>query len=444
MKNKKDETRESPPKYQAASSKGKVPRLRFPEFRDSEDWNERALGDIAVFSSGGTPPKDISDYWNGDIPWISASSMHETSIDKSDLNITELAVQDVSCLAKQGSLLILTRGSMLFKRIPICITTRDVAFNQDVKALSVNSEIDNYFLLFQLNAAESNLLSIVGKTGIGAGKLETTDLQELTVYIAHKQEQLKIAACLSSLDSLLAAHAKKLEALKDYKKGLMQLLFPAEGERVPRLRFPEFRAAKDWGNCQLRDISELITKGTTPTTLGYQYSDEGINFIKIESITLEGKLDINKMAHIDLECYDALSRSKLEENDILFSIAGALGVVTRIPSEMLPANTNQALGIVRLKKDINTAFIEHLLKAPKTQKLILGLKSGAAQSNISLQQLGELEICLPSSTEQQKIASTLSSLDSLIAAEARKIEELKEHKRGLMQGLFPSPEEDGE
>ncbi len=208
-----------------------VPVLRFKEFVDTEGWVEKSLGEVAVFSSGGTPSKDVSEYWGGEIPWISAASMHNTVIDKSDSNITQKAVKDGAQLAQKGVLLILVRGSMLHKRIPIGITTREVAFNQDVKALKLDKEITTDFLLYLLVAAESRLLNAVTTTGIGAGKLDTNELKQFIIMIPPSvSEQERIATCLSTLDGLIQAQSEKVMGLKGHKKGLMQHLFPSAAE----------------------------------------------------------------------------------------------------------------------------------------------------------------------------------------------------------------------
>jgi type I restriction enzyme S subunit len=204
-----------------------VPRLRFPEFRDAGEWQILPFKEIAKFLSGGTPSKDVSEYWGGSIPWISASSMHTTKIDRSDSNITEFAVSDGARIAKKGTLLLLVRGSMLHKRIPIGITETDVSFNQDVKALELKGDITECYLMNYLIASESKLLAAVTSTGIGAGKLDTNDLNDFPIGFPSAKEQRKIADCLSSIDDLITAQSQKLEALKIHKKGLMQQLFPS-------------------------------------------------------------------------------------------------------------------------------------------------------------------------------------------------------------------------
>ncbi|OHU89207.1 MULTISPECIES: restriction endonuclease subunit S [Pseudoalteromonas] len=204
-----------------------VPALRFPKFGAEPDWVEEKFGDITNFSSGGTPSKGREDYWDGDIPWISAASMHDITIEDSERCITKLAVEEGARLAVKGTLLLLVRGSMLHKRIPLGIAGRDVAFNQDVKALNLKKPIFEEFLLYLLIASELRLLGAVTKTGIGAGKLDTADLKDFRFRIPlNTKEQQKIADCLSSVDNLIRAQAQKIEELKDHKKGLMQKLFP--------------------------------------------------------------------------------------------------------------------------------------------------------------------------------------------------------------------------
>lgn len=204
------------------------PRLRFPEFREAGEWEERTMGSLASFSSGGTPSKDNPQYWNGSIPWVSASSMYDLVVEKADHYVTPLAIGNGTRIAKKGSILILVRGSMLFKRVPICIAGVDVAFNQDVKALGIEPSIDNKFLLYQLSAFQSRLP--INETGIGAGKIELAHLKGFELFIPDKPEQQRIASCLSSLDALITAETQKLETLKTHEKGLMQQLFPSPYE----------------------------------------------------------------------------------------------------------------------------------------------------------------------------------------------------------------------
>ena len=110
---------------------------------------------------------------------------------------------------------------------------------------------------------------------------------------------------------------------------------------------------QSWIKKNLGDLCKTITKGTTPTSVGFKFTDEGVNFIKVESISRSGEFIPNKFAHISNDCNNALKRSQLLEGDILFSIAGALGRTAIVTSDVIPANTNQALSIIRLKDSVN-------------------------------------------------------------------------------------------
>ena len=130
---------------------------------------------------------------------------------------------------------------------------------------------------------------------------------------------------------------------------------------------------------RLSDISELITKGTTPTTIGYDFQDKGINFLKIECFDESGNYNESKVAHISEECHNKLKRSQLKEEDILFSIAGAIGRVAIVTKEMLPANTNQALAIIRINDDsIYLPYIKLILTSPIVREQFERRKQGVA------------------------------------------------------------------
>ena len=203
----------------------KVPKFRFPEFANDGEWEEKALGKIAKFSSGGTPSKSNPAFWGGTIPWISASSMYNINISQSDLMITEHAVKSGARIVEEGTILILVRGSMLFNRIPIGVTTRNVSFNQDVKAICLSKGYFTHYILYHLLAYENNIP--IDKTGIGAGKIELEELKNLVLFIPKSiNEQQKIASTLSNLDELIKTQTEEVEQLKAYKKGLMQSLFP--------------------------------------------------------------------------------------------------------------------------------------------------------------------------------------------------------------------------
>ena len=188
---------------------------------------------------------------------------------------------------------------------------------------------------------------------------------------------------------------------------------------------------------RLGDIATVITKGTTPTSLGYDFVDSGINFIKIESITEDGSFIADKFAYITDECNQKLSRSQLQENDILFSIAGAIGRVAIVDKSILPANTNQALAIIRVPKGIyEYNFLKYILKSPVISKQFEKQKQGVAQINLSLKNISDFEIPVISLEQQKQISFVLDKITDLIDNRKKQLEKLYELVKARFVELF--------
>ena len=203
---------------------------------------------------------------------------------------------------------------------------------------------------------------------------------------------------------------------------------------VPKLRFKEFN--DDWNLIRLGDCCNLITKGTTPN----RFSESGIKFIKIESL-INKKIDNNKCLYVDEKTHiTSLKRSILEEKDVLFAIAGAtIGKCGIIEKENLPANTNQALAILRTNpKKLDPYFLLNVLDSNIMKKYILLNISVGAQPNLNLEQMNNFKFKLPSEEEQLKVANFLSLLDKKIELQSKKIEDLKLFKKGLSTTIFNS------
>ncbi len=167
---------------------------------------------------------------------------------------------------------------------------------------------------------------------------------------------------------------------------------------------------------QLSEIAELITKGTTPTTLGYEFQDEGVKFLKTECFDENGGFIENKAAHISEECHERLKRSQLKAGDILFSIAGAIGRVAIVSEEMLPANTNQALAIIRISDEqVYLPYIKLILTSPIVIEQFERKKQGVAQLNLSLKDINEISIPLPIKEKQIELAELFAKVVRVIS-----------------------------
>ena len=191
---------------------------------------------------------------------------------------------------------------------------------------------------------------------------------------------------------------------------------------------------------QLSEIAELITKGTTPTTLGYEFQDEGVNFLKIECFDENGNYQPEKAAHISEECNEKLKRSQLKAGDVLFSIAGAIGRVGIVTEEMLPANTNQALAIIRINSDeVYLPYIKLILTSPIVKKQFEKKKQGVAQLNLSLKDINELTIPLPAKDKQVEYAELFTKLGRILAHRKEELASLDELIKARFVEMFGDP-----
>lgn len=192
----------------------------------SSNWPVKKLGDLVTFLSGGTPSKSNKDYWNGEIPWISASSMLSTRYHDSDLRVTSLGSTNGTRRVPAGTVLLLVRGGALHNKIPVGITTREVTFNQDVKALIPKSgDITSYYLLAWLISSRELLLGKVENTGIGAGKLDTKILRELDVIVPPKAELLRLESFSQALDDKIILNQNINQTLEQMAQALFKSWF---------------------------------------------------------------------------------------------------------------------------------------------------------------------------------------------------------------------------
>lgn len=258
---------------------------------------------------------------------------------------------------------------------------------------------------------------------------------ELKLPVPTALEQKKIADCLSSLDELITAQARKLNALKIHKKGLMQQLFPREGETQPRLRFPSFRNEGEW---QKRKLSALLTKLVRPIDVDSDATYREIG-IRSHGKGIFHKAPISGKAIGEKRVF-WVTEGALVLN-IVFAWEQAVAVTSAAEKGMIASHRFPMYLAKSTKTDIH--FIKYFFLS-ETGRELLGIASpGGAGRNKTLGQkdFENLEFLLPSAVdEQRKISNTLSSLDTLITIQVQNLEVLKTHKKGLMQQLFPSVE----
>jgi len=244
------------------------------------EWKEFRLGDITDWASGGTPSKQNADFWNGTIPWISASSMGGNRYNESDLKITQDGLKAGSRLAGKDSILLLVRGSALHQRIPVGIATTEVSFNQDVKAIKVKEEfIDPWYLLFWFMCKEKDLLNMVENTGIGAGKLDTKRLQDMLIKIPPAAERNRIRGFAKALDDKLCISRQTNQILETMAQTIFKSWF-VDFEPV-KAKITAIEAGEDT-ECVIRAAMRAIS-GKTDDELDQLQAGQPENYANLKT-----------------------------------------------------------------------------------------------------------------------------------------------------------------
>ena len=205
--------------------------------------------------------------------------------------------------------------------------------------------------------------------------------------------------------------AELLWAMDATKKSYQKLI--AATDELVKSQFMEQFGDGNYPLQSIGGMSDVVTKGTTPTTLGFEFVSAGVRFVKVENITATGQILKDELMHVTQECHEKLSRSQLCEGDILFSIAGVIGRTAIVPADILPANTNQALAIIRLKKgvDVLKTYLLAALSSPYVESQYNDQKKGIAQINLTLKNISDLQIPIPSLAEQERFAAFVRQSD---------------------------------
>ena len=417
--------------------KSLVPRLRFPEFREARKWEIKLLGKLSSIVRGGSP-RPIDEFMTYDptgLNWLKIGD-----VDKEAKYVTHTVERVIlAALIKTrevnpGDLIM--SNSMSFGR-PYILRIKSCIHDGWIAVKNIANFIDSNYLYYLILSNSSQIYFMNAAAGSGVRNLNADIIKLLTIKYPKIDEQQKIADCLSSLDTLITAQADKLDALKIHKKGLMQQLFPREGETIPRLRFPEFREAGEWEQTNLEQLVDFRSGGT-PSKANPAFWSGSIPWVSakdMKQLFLDDTED-----HISTVAVD--DGAKMASPGTLLMLTRGMTLLKDVPICVLRRGMsfNQDVKALRPKKDMDGLFLAFSLLANLHRLLKMVDIAGHGTGKLNTDELKSFELVRPQSDEQQKIANFLSSLDALIAAQANKLDALKTHKKGLMQQLFPSPE----
>ena len=418
-----------------------VPKLRFPEFRSAAGWMEQFGGSLFDQISDRNPEPGL--------PVLAITQEHGAiprHLIDYHVSVTEKSIESYK-VVQVGDFIISLRsfqGGIEFSQYHGICSPAYVVLRRRGEGS------DGYFRHY-LKTDRFIQILIKNIEGLRDGKMISyKQFSELRLPVPSPAEQQKIADCLNSLDELIAAQARKVDALKTHKKGLMQQLFPREGETQPRLRFPEFRDAGKWN---ITTVGGLVEAGWLfPPKDGNHgnihpkssdYVANGIPFTMASDLN-GGLIDIDNCHFISKAQADTLQKGFAKEGDVLLSHKGTVGevaVVRKINTPYLMLTPQVTYYRVKDRQRLLNEFIAQLFVADAFRANLLEVSGGGTRAYIGITEQAKLRLQFPKDIEeQQRIANCLTTLDAFINAATQEVETLKTHKKGLMQQLFPSAE----
>ena len=386
-----------------------VPKLRFPEFGHMPGWELTPLSDVLDYKQPGKYIVKTTSYQNVGTPVLTANKSfvlgHTAETDDIYQNVPVIIFDDFTTDAKYVDFPFKVKSSA-------------------IKILTSRSE-DELRLVYEL-------MSRIRFDATQHKRYFISQYQHLKIPLPGKSEQQKIADCLGSLDDLIAAEGRKLEALRQHKQGLMQQLFPQPGETVPRLRFPEFSEQRAWEETAIGSMGEVIT-GSTPSTSRRDFYGGGLMFVSPADISDLRFVEQTKTTLTEAgfaEC------RPIKKNSVLFVCIGS--TIGKVAQCTRPCATNQQINSLVASPAYVADFAYYLLERESVRIARLAGKQAVPIINKSL--FATVKVTAPAFAEQRRIATCLSSHDARIAAQVQKLNTLKTHKQGLLQQLFPSLE----
>lgn len=411
-----------------------LPKLRFPEFQGSDAWQQKPMAQAYSFMSNNSLSRDKLNYVSGAIKNVHYGDIHTKFSALFDITKETVPFVNESELVQGFRLqndcaegdVIFADASEDLEDIGKCIEVvrlngeRVVSGLHTILARPRSGTFATGFGAYLFRS--EHVRKQIKKEAQGAKVLglSATRLAKIELPLPPtKDEQQKIAECLSTLDELIGAESQKLDALKAHKKGLMQQLFPREGETLPRLRFPEFQDAPEW---QEKEVGEVFT-----VTRGQVLAMPRVSETKSQNAPYP--VYSSQTKHSGL-C--GFYSEFLYEDAITWTTDGAnAGDVNFRSGKFYCTNV---CGVLLSSDGYANPFVAALLNSVARKHV-----SYVGNPKLMNGVMAKIVIPFPSVPEQQRIASCLSSLDDLITAQSDKLEALKTHKKGLMQQLFPSP-----
>ncbi|ELR5595388.1 restriction endonuclease subunit S [Escherichia coli] len=395
-------------------------------------WRFCKLADISRVTSGGTPNRAISEYWqNGTIPWIRTTEVQNCILQPEDAKeyISELGLRKSSAKLIPENTILLAMIGQGKTRGQIALLKFEAAINQNCAAIIFGKSQEPEFYYHYLLSQYENIRNL--SNSAGQSNLSGALVKAINVLVPPYNEQKKIAQILSTWDKAISVTEKLLTNSQQQKKALMQQLLSGKKRLLDE---NGVRFSGEWEKGKFCDMANIDT-GYAFKSKDFTQSDSGIPIIRMSDFKTGG-LDVLGAAKVDRDSVNGLDKFKLRVGDFVFGMSGSLNNYGRVEKKDLPCYLNQRVGRILAKECANQAFITYLYLSDSIQQSILDKAAGAAQLNISISDLRSMVVYYPCIEEQQKIAAVLSAADAEISTLEKKLACLRDEKKALMQQLL--------
>jgi len=413
----------------------------YPEYRDSgvpwlgripAHWDVRRLRDCGRIVGGGTPSMKRGDFWGGRVPWVSPKDMKVADIVDSRDHITEVALRECNIsLLNPPAILIVVRGMILARRVPVAVTRVPVTINQDMKALLPRDDVDARYVGYAIETSRDAFSEIIDEAGHGTKRLPTTRWRQLEVWMPPLPEQKAIA-------DYLDAHAAKVRRFIRNRRRLIEVLNEQKqaiiNRAVTRGLDPSVSLKpsgidwlgdipEHWKVVALRYLATKFGSGVTPRGGATVYRQTGVPFLRSQNVHFDG-LRLDGVARIEPSLHASLSGTHVRPNDVLLNITGAsIGRVCAVPRDFADGNVNQHVCIIRPSVAcIGADYLAAYLSTGFMQREIYIEQNGASREGLALDAIRTFKVILPPLAEQRAIMNHVRTATKCLVMACHKAE----------------------
>lgn len=387
-----------------------VPSCRFPEYEGSMEWKVALVKDVCFIGTGKSNSQDQDE--SGKYPFFIRSE-----------NPVKSKRYLYDCEA------VITIGDGKIGKVFHYVNGKFDLHQRCYRMTDFNGVNGKFFYYFFSSHFYDRAMRMTAKATVDSVRLEM--ISEMPIYFPSISEQEKIADCLSSIDSCIASINEKIEQLKAYKKGLMQKLFPQNGQTIPEYRFPEFRGSDEWKNRKMGDVTIVVNRRNKSNRSLPIYSISNTDGFVPQSEQFDG-LD-SKSRGYDISLYKVVGRNTFAYNPARINI-GSFGYSGNLKEVLI----SSLYVCFKTTDEIDDEFMICFLNTAHFRQAVESNVEGGIRSYLFYENFSRINIIFPTIQEQRRISSVIKSIDKLLSSNQHKVSLLEEQKKGLMQNLFPS------